>query len=131
MNHQKAAEQATYSARVIEEAANPKHMRRMPDPDAVGIIHGCCGDTMEIYLRLDKDKIKEATFMTDGHESAIAGANRLAAMIQELTLEEASRISAEEVIDALGGLPQAKVHCAQLAINTLREAIANGQKGAQ
>ena len=67
----------SYSAKVIAESSNPSNMDRMPDPDAYGIIHGCCGDTMEIYLRLNGDRIEEATFMTDGRESAIACASVL------------------------------------------------------
>jgi hypothetical protein len=67
--------EARYSAKVIEESSNPSNMGPMSEPDAHGIIHGCCGDTMEIYLRLDGDRIEEATFTTDGRESAIACAS--------------------------------------------------------
>lgn len=128
MEHQEEAEQVTYSARVIEEATNPKNMRRMSDPDTVGIIHGCCGDTMEIYLKLDNDKVKGATFMTDGHESAIACANLLSTMVQGLSLKEAAMISPKDLSDALGGLPKAKLHCAQLTIDTLHKALAGAQE---
>ena len=82
MEHQEEAKPAIYSVRVMEEVTNPKNMRRLSDPDAVGIIHGCCGDTMEIYLHLDNDRVKEAAFMTDGHESAIACANLLCTIVQ-------------------------------------------------
>lgn len=125
MRHQEETEPVVYSARVIEQATNPKNLCRMPDPDAVGIIHGSCGDTTEIYLKLDDDKIKAATFMTDGHESAIACANLLTTMALGLSLDEAAQISAEDLISALGGLPEAKHHCAQLVINTLHNALDN------
>lgn len=128
MEQQEKTEQVSYSSRVIEEATDPKHMHRMSDPDAVGIIHGCCGDTMEIYLRLDNNKIREAAFMTDGHESAIACANLLCTMVQGLSLQEAARISPEDLSDALGGLPKAKLHCAKLTIDTLRKAVTSGEK---
>ena len=59
-------ERALYSDKVIEEAHNPKNLGRMPEPDACGIVRGWCGDTMEIYLRLDRERIKEITFVTDG-----------------------------------------------------------------
>ncbi len=124
MEHQEETQPVIYSARVMEEATNPRNMRRMPDPDAVGIIHGGCGDTMEIYLRLDADQIKAATFMTDGRESAIACANLLCTMVQGLSLKEAAQISADDLIEALGGLPEAKRHCARLTVNTLRSALA-------
>ena len=100
-------------------------MGPMPEPDAPGIIHGCCGDTMEIYLRLDGDMIEEATFTTDGRESATACASVLTKTVRGLSLGEASKIRPEDVIAALDGLPEAKVHCAHLAVNTLWQAIDN------
>ncbi len=114
-----------YSARVTAESSNPSNMGRMSDPDAYGIIHGCCGDTMEIYLRLDGDRIEEATFATDGRESAIASGSVLTKMVWGMSLEEAGKIRPEDLIAALDGLPKAKVHCANLTLNTLGQAIAN------
>ena len=118
-----------YSARVIEESSHPANRRPMPEPDAHGIIHGCCGDTMEIYLRLDGDRIVEATFATDGRESATACASVLTQAVRGLSLQEAARITPEDVIAALDGLPRAKVHCARLTVNTLRQAIDSWQTG--
>jgi nitrogen fixation NifU-like protein len=117
--------QALYSAKVIVESSNPSNRGRMPDPDACGIIHGCCGDTMGIYLRLNGNRIEEATFTTDGHESAVACGSMLTKMLRGMSLEAAGRITPEDLIAALDGLPKAKVHCANLTLNTLREAMAN------
>ena len=61
-------DQLLYSAKVREEASNPKNRGRMVEADVCGVIHGCCGDTLEIYLSLDGERIKKATFMTDGRE---------------------------------------------------------------
>lgn len=126
-DHTKTVEQrqTLYSAKVIAESSNPSNRGRMPDPDACGIIHGCCGDTMEIYLRLDGDKIEEATFATDGRESAIACGSMLTKMVRGMSLEGTDKIVPEDLTAALDGLPEAKVHCAKLTLNTLREAIAN------
>ncbi len=130
-DHTKTVEQrqTLYSAKVIAESSNPSNRGRMPDPDAYGIIHGCCGDTMEIYLRLDRDRIEEATFTTDGRESAIACASVLTKTVRGLSLGEAGKIRPEDVISALDGLPEAKVHCAKLTLNTLRQAIGNWHAG--
>ena len=130
-DHTETVEQGrrSYSAKVIAESSNPSNMDRMPDPDAYGIIHGCCGDTMEIYLRLDGGRIEKATFTTDGRESAIACASILTKTARGLSLEEASQIRPEDVIAALDGLPEAKVHCARLTVNTLRQAIDNWHAG--
>jgi NifU-like protein involved in Fe-S cluster formation len=113
------------SAKLTAESSSPSNMRPMFHPDAQGIIHGCCGDTMEIYLRLDGDRVEEATFSTDGAESAIARGSVLTKMLWGMSLEEASKIAPEDLIAALDGLPKAKVHCATLAVNTLQQAIAS------
>jgi nitrogen fixation NifU-like protein len=118
-------ERALYSAKVIEEARHPKNLGRMAGPDAYGIVRGWCGDTMEIYLRLNEDRIKEATFMTDGCGPSVACGSRLTTMVQGMSLEEASKIRAENLIAALDGLPDESLHCAELAVSTLQEAIAN------
>ena len=117
--------QPIYSARVSAESSSPKNMANMSDPDAYGVIHGCCGDTMEFYLRLDGDRIVGATFATDGRESAIACGSMLTQMVRGMLLEEAGKVEPEDVIAALDGLPKGKLHCANLTVNTLREAIAN------
>jgi nitrogen fixation NifU-like protein len=83
----------------------------MSDPDAHGIIRGCCGDTMEFFLRLERAKIEGVTFVTDGRESAIACASMLARMLKGLSLEEAGGIQPEKLAAALDGLPNAKEHC--------------------
>ena len=119
--------QALYSAKVMVESSNPSNVGRVPDPDAYGVIHGCCGDTMEIYLRLNGDRIEEATFVTDGRESAVACGSMLTKMLRGMSLEEAGKIAPEDLIAALDGLPKAKVHCANLTLNTLQQALANGR----
>lgn len=118
-------ERALYSARVVEEAHNPKNVGRMAETDARGLVHGWCGDTMEIYLRLDGEEVKEATFMTDGCGPTVACGSMLTTMVQGMSLEEASNIKPEDLIAALDGLPEESVHCAVLAVSTLQEAIAD------
>jgi nitrogen fixation NifU-like protein len=118
-------ERMLYSAKVIEEAHNPTNLGRMARPDAYGIVHGWCGDTMEVYLRLNGDSIKEVTFMTDGCGSSLACGSMLTRLVQGMSLEEAGEIKPEDLITALDGLPEESLHCAELTVSTLREAIAN------
>ena len=118
-------ERALYSAKVIEEAHNPKNLGRMDGPDAYGIVRGWCGDTMEIYLRLSGERIGEVTFMTDGCGPSVACGSMLTTMVGGMSLEEAGEIRPEDLIAALDGLPEESLHCAELAVNTLHEAIAN------
>ena len=122
-------ERALYSARVIEEAHNPTQMGRIPEPDAYAIVHGWCGDTMEIYLRVDDEHIQKATFATDGCGPSVACGNMITRMVQGMSLEEAGSIRPEDLIVALDGLPEDSAHCAELAVTTLREAIANRHAG--
>ncbi len=118
---------ALYSDKVIEEFYNPKNLGRMPEPDARGIVVGWCGDTMEIYLRLNGDRISEATFMTDGCGPTVACGSMLTTMVTGMSLEEAGEIRPENLIAALDGLPEESLHCAELAVSTLQEAIANSR----
>jgi len=119
--------QQLYSPKVLEEAACPRNVGYLLDPDAFASVTGHCGDTMEISIRLDGDTIDQALFLTSGHESAIACCSMLTAMVQGMSLTEASAIRAEDLVVALGGLPKTKEHCAQLAVMTLQEAIRSRQ----
>lgn len=114
-----------YSAKVIEEFYNPRNLGRMPEPDAHGLVHGWCGDTMEVYLRLDGERIKEATFITDGCGPTVACGSMLTTMVQGMSLEQASEVRPEDLLEALDGLPEESIHCAELAVSTLQNAIFN------
>jgi len=118
-------ERALYSAKVIEEAHNPQNLGRMTRPDAYGIVHGWCGDTMEVYLQLNGDRIREATFMTDGCGPSVACGSMLTRLVRGMSLKEAGEIKPGDLIAALDGLPEESLHCAELAVSTLHEAIAN------
>ena len=118
-------EQALYSATVIEEAHNPENLGRMSEPDARGLVHGWCGDRMEIYLRLDGEQITEATFMTDGCGATVACGSMLTKMARGMLLEKAGEIMPGDLIAALDGLPEEYAHCAELAVSTLQNALFN------
>jgi nitrogen fixation NifU-like protein len=114
-----------YSDKVAEEFYNPKNLGRMPEPDARGLVHGWCGDTMEIYLRLDGERVEEASFMTDGCGPTVACGSMLTNMVTGVSLEQASQMRPQDLLDALNGLPEENAHCAELAVNTLQNAIFN------
>lgn len=116
-------EEAGYSARVLEEARHPRNLGVMLEPDGHAVVCGSCGDTMEIFLRLKESRIEMAAFMTDGCASTLACGSVLTTMARGMTLDQAAEIDPADVIIALGGLPAERVHCATLAVNTLREAI--------
>lgn len=116
---------AVYSDKVVEELYHPRNLGRMQQPDARGIVQGWCGDTMEIYLRLDSDRIEEASFITDGCGPSVACGSMLTTMVTGMSREEASEIQPEDLLKALDGLPEESVHCTELAVSTLQNALFN------
>jgi nitrogen fixation NifU-like protein len=116
---------AIYSAKVVEAFLNPQNLGRMHEPDAHGLVHGWCGDTMEIHLRLNGERITDATFVTDGCGPTVACGSMLTTMVQGMSLEEASEVRPADLLKALDGLPKESVHCAELAVKTLWNALLN------
>ena len=117
--------EAAYSATVLEEARHPHNLGAMLDPDGHAVVLGSCGDTMEMFLRIDGWRIDIAAFGTDGCGPTVACGSMLTKMVQGMTLEHAAAVDGADLIIALDGLPAENVHCATLAVETLREAIAN------
>jgi nitrogen fixation NifU-like protein len=121
-------ERASYSPQVILESRHPQNVGRMEAPDASAIVRGWCGDTMEIYLRLQDGRVSGATFVTDGCGPTVACGSKLTSMACGLPLQRVQEILVDDLLAALGGLPDDSVHCAQLAVNTLHEALANYER---
>lgn len=120
-----ADESSTFSRKVIEEFRDPKNAGRMGDADAVGIITGPCGDTMEFYLNIQDSRVADILFMTDGCGSTIACGSMLTQLVQDKYIEEVEKITDTDLQDALDGLPKENMHCAKLAVDTLMEALRN------
>jgi nitrogen fixation NifU-like protein len=97
---------AFYSAKAVEEFYHPKNLGRMREPDARGLVHGWCGDTMEVYLRLKEERIEEASFVTDGCGPTVACGSMLTTMVQGMSLEEVSEVRPKDLLEALDGLPE-------------------------
>ncbi|MFH1671733.1 MAG: iron-sulfur cluster assembly scaffold protein [Candidatus Portnoybacteria bacterium] len=118
-----------YSKKVIQHFQNPKNMGQMKNPDVMAEVDNKkCGDLMRIYLRIEKGKIKDISFETMGCVSAIATSSMITEMAKGKTLDEAKKITYQDVTDELGQLPLIKVHCAGLAVETLRKAIEKYQE---
>jgi len=116
----------TYSLAVIDHWQNPRNFRTLDNPDGHSRVQGTCGDTMEMFLRVKDDKIVECSFLTDGCGTTIvcgSAATELAA--GKSFLEALGAVSADGILRVLGGLPESSVHCAQLAAETLRRALAD------
>jgi len=112
-----------YSETVIDHAMNPRNVGIIQDADGYASVTGPCGDTMEIWLKAKGDTIINTSFMTDGCGTTIASGSIVTETVKGKSIGEAQRISQQDVLDALDGLPQESEHCALLAANTLRAAI--------
>lgn len=113
-----------YSAKAIDHVMNPRNIGVMEDADsyASGSL-GNCGDTMEIWLKIDGGKISRAGFMTDGCANSIACGSVITEIATGKDVKEALLIGQQAVLDALDGLPEEDRHCALYASNTLKAAI--------
>ena len=112
-----------YSKTTIDHFMSPRNLGDMDDADGFGRVTGPCGDTMEIWLKVKNGTIASATFMTDGCGTSIASGSMVTEIAMGRSVSEARRISQQDVLSALGGLPEESEHCALLATDTLREAI--------
>ncbi|MFW6176437.1 MAG: Fe-S cluster assembly scaffold protein NifU [Thermoplasmatota archaeon] len=118
--------QQEYSQKVMEHFQNPQNMGEIDDADAVGEAgNPVCGDMMVIYLIIDDEKITDISFKTFGCAAAIATSSMITEMSKGKTLQEAYNISRDDVAEELGGLPEVKMHCSNLAADALKEAIRN------
>jgi nitrogen fixation NifU-like protein len=114
-----------YSEKVIEHFLRPRNAGGIGDADGFARIKGPCGDTMYIYMRIDGTRIADAKFMTDGCGTTIACGSVVTDMVRGKEVKEASKLRYTHVLEALGGLPDADIHCSVLAADTVRAAIKN------
>ncbi|MBN2468971.1 MAG: iron-sulfur cluster assembly scaffold protein [Deltaproteobacteria bacterium] len=112
-----------YSHKVIDRWLHPNNLRTIENPQGYGKMTGQCEDTIEIFLRIVKDRIVEATFLTDGCGTTLAAGSMVTELAQKKTIQEAFRISKDLILKELEGLPKESEHCAQLASNALKAAL--------
>jgi nitrogen fixation protein NifU and related proteins len=114
----------TYSPKVIEHFLNPRNVGELENADCFNAMSGICGDTIGIYVGVDDDTIERISFVTNGCGPTIACSSALTSLAKGRSIEEAMKITSNDLIEYLGGLPVEHTHCADLAVNTLRSALA-------
>jgi nitrogen fixation NifU-like protein len=113
-----------YSEKVMEHFKNPRNVGEIENPDGVGRVGDpICGDVMELYIKVKDGVIVDVKFKTFGCAAAVATSSMVTEMVKGKSVEEALKISNKAVVEALDGLPPAKVHCSVLAEDALKAAI--------
>ncbi len=112
-----------YSDKAIDYYLEKVNVGEIKEPDASFVYQGPCGDSMQIYLRIRDDIIEDARFQVVGCAAAYASGSALTELIRGMNLKEAKKITEEDIVGELNGVPPAKFHCVCLALRTLRKAI--------
>ncbi|MBT9140202.1 MAG: Iron-sulfur cluster assembly scaffold protein IscU [Dehalococcoidia bacterium] len=114
-----------YSGKVMEHFTNPRNVGEIENADGVGEVGNMkCGDIMRIYIKVnDQDIIEDVKFRTFGCGAAIATSSVVTEMVKGKNLDEALEITNKKVAEELGGLPENKMHCSNLAADALHKAI--------
>ena len=115
-----------YSEKVMEHFQNPRNVGEIENADGIGTEgNPTCGDLMTIYIKVEDNIITDVKFKTFGCGAAIATSSMITEMAVGKTIEDALKITRNDVADELEGLPPVKMHCSNLAADALRAAIAD------
>jgi nitrogen fixation NifU-like protein len=108
----------------MEHFMNPRNVGEIEDADGIGEVgNPVCGDMMTFYIKVDDGRLSDVKFKTFGCGAAIAVSSMVSEMAIGKTLDEALKITREDVAEQLGGLPKQKMHCSNLGADALHKAI--------
>lgn len=115
-----------YSKKTIEYFSNPRNMGELKNANA----HAkggnpACGDVVELFLKIDKDKIADIKFKAFGCGACVASASALTEIIKGKTITQALKVTNQDVADFLGGLPPQKMICSNFSGDVLKKALKN------
>lgn len=118
-----------YNKKVIKEFQNPSNMGEIKSPDGHGKVgNPACGDIMEVFLKVKDNRIVDIKAKTFGCVAAIATTSIMTKLVKGKTVDEAAKITKDDIVKALGDLPPLKYHCSILGIDALKRAIEDYRK---
>ncbi len=124
-----AQEAVHYSDTVIEHFNNPRNAGEMNDASVdYFVTNPISGDSIRLYLRIEDERIDRASFLTTGGPASIATASVATDFVTGQTLDEASAITRQDLVEAVGGLPPSKIQCSVIAAAAIRNAIAKWRR---
>jgi nitrogen fixation NifU-like protein len=113
-----------YTEKVMDHFMNPRNVGEIENADGVGEVgNPACGDMMRLYVKVEGGRVLDAKFRTFGCGAAIASSSMLTEMIKGKTIGEVRAITNQQVSEALGGLPEVKIHCSVMAEEAVKAAL--------
>jgi nitrogen fixation NifU-like protein len=118
-----------YSEKVMDHFLNPRNVGELKDANGIGEVGNAkCGDIMKMYLKINNNIIVDAKFKTFGCGAAVATSSIATEMIKGKSVDDALQLTNKAVIEALDGLPPAKIHCSVLAEQAVKSALSDYYK---
>jgi len=118
-----------YSNKAIELYVNNINVGKLENPSVVTTFLGSCGDLIKLYLKIsEKNIIEDAKFYYLGCPGSASSASAMTTLLKGKTINQAKKLTGDDILKALGGLPKSKLDCTMLSIKTLRKAIAEYEK---
>jgi nitrogen fixation NifU-like protein len=118
-----------YNETLIDHFMHPRNVGEIENPDAMAVVGDpTCGDFIRVYLKVEDGKISAFKFLTQGCPGAISTSSITTELAIGKTLDEALKLTDNDVIKAAGGIPARKAHCSLLAVKALQQAILNYQR---
>ncbi len=113
-----------YSEKLLDYFQNPRCVGEIAGADAVAeVSNPVCGDVMKLWVKVERGRIQDAKFKAQGCSAAIATSSYATEMLIGMRVADARLITKEQIAEALGGLPPAKIHCSVLASDAIKKVL--------
>lgn len=118
-----------YNEIVMDHFTNPRNVGEIPDASGVGEVGNIvCGDILKVFIKVKDGVLEDVKYMTFGCGAAVASGSMMTTLAKGMTVEEARKLTNDDVAEALGGLPSHKKHCSNLAADALHKALEDYQQ---